>query len=197
METTVTEGRGGIKWRVEDCNLKCRYCFCWKERNEGGSLPTLIDAGEKIDELEIAGGEPFATDIIPLLRRIRKQVDFIKIKTNGTYPSKLRSVLYEWLVDYVELHLVAPVTKCDSFCGEKVNPDLFIASITSLQNWAGEQKIVIHAGSHFSEEDLSLTADLLEGSRSIQLIIHDNINISPEIEEKFRRIAGNFEILKP
>ncbi len=128
------------------------------------------------------------------MRQVRKRVKIVRLKTNGTVPSLLKKLLYDWLVDSVELWINGPITRCGEFCGVEINVDLLIASITSLMNWAGEQKIVFVVREDYGEEDFNIMADIFEGSRDLVLLIKDGVEISEEMVNRFRAVAGHVEV---
>ena len=126
------------------------------------------------------------------LRKIRDKVNIVSIKTNGTYPGELRKILNEWLVDRVELRLNGPVTRCREYCGMEINADFFIASLTSLQNWAGDQEIVFVVKPGYTYEDINMMADLLEGVRNLTLEIYPDVELDEETVNRFKVNSGEF-----
>lgn len=97
------------------CNLRCPFCH-----NAG--LVTSIDSAERIDEEEIfaylqkrqgildgvciTGGEPtLQHDLADFIRRVRALGYAVKLDTNGTNPTLLKSLIDEGLVDTVAMDI--------------------------------------------------------------------------------------------
>ena len=92
------------------CDLRCPYCH--NAELIDGSAPAVMDDGELLaflkkrvgllDGVAVTGGEPLLRDIAPLLREVRALGYAVKLDTNGTHPARLRALLDEGLVDYVD-----------------------------------------------------------------------------------------------
>ena len=95
------------------CNLRCPFCH-------NAILVTDIQPGDAVPEEEffsflekrrglldgvaVTGGEPLLQpDIADFLRRVRSLGYAAKLDTNGCYPSRLKAILDEGLVDYVAM----------------------------------------------------------------------------------------------
>ena len=190
------ERQGSGRIVFEGCNLNCSPCL-WKREGVQFShtLEEISSNLNDLEELYLEGGEPLlCEELFSFLFDIRKKVKVISLKTNGTVPSLLKNLVSQWLVDRVELWLNGPVTECDKYCGKEINPDLFIASITTLMNWAGEQMIVFVVREMYEDRDFHMTADLLEGARNLRLLIKKDISLPDEIVNRFKAVAGEFDI---
>ena len=97
------------------CNLRCPFChnseLVLPERN-----PALMDEEDFFSFLNkrqgilegvcVTGGEPLLQkDIAPFLRRIKELGFAVKLDTNGCFPTILRSLVEEGLVDYVAMDI--------------------------------------------------------------------------------------------
>jgi len=109
------------------CNLRCPYCHNPElVINEPGKSDTITDQSviyflqnrqEKLDGVVFTGGEPLihTRKLIPLLKKIKQLRFFIKIDTNGTFPSELKSLIDQDLVQFVAM---------DFKCSPEKYPDL-------------------------------------------------------------------------
>ena len=97
------------------CNLRCPFChnseLVLPERK-----PPLMDVENFFSFLSkrqgilegvcVTGGEPLLQkDIAPFLRRIKDLGFAVKLDTNGCFPTVLRSLVEEGLVDYVAMDI--------------------------------------------------------------------------------------------
>lgn len=97
------------------CNLRCPFChnseLVLPERR-----PTLMDEEDFFSFLEkrqgilegvcVTGGEPLLQkDIAPFLRRIKDLGFAVKLDTNGCFPTVLRSLVEDGLVDFVAMDI--------------------------------------------------------------------------------------------
>ncbi len=95
------------------CNLRCPFChnaLLVTELSDADVIPTddvlsfLRKRTTLLDGVAITGGEPLLQpDIASFLRKIKEMGYAVKLDTNGTYPSKLRDLVEEGLVDYVAM----------------------------------------------------------------------------------------------
>ncbi len=189
--------KGEVHLWFKDCNLSCTRCLYADKRESGNffDFKELKIIFDNINSVYLSGGEPLGCgDLISFLFSLRKNVKFVSLKTNGTFPDKLKRVVSWWLVDRVELWINGPITMCEQYCGVVVNYDLFIASLTTLMNWAGEQEIKFVIWDYYPEQEFNMMADLLEGVRSLTLVVRKGISLSEELENKFKVVAGELKV---
>ena len=117
QKTTLLDYPGKVACTIftGGCNFRCPFCH-------NASLVTRIDSEERIDEDElfsylekrkgildgvcITGGEPLLQpDIEAFCQKIKKLGLLIKLDTNGSFPSKLRSLLDSNLIDYIAMDI--------------------------------------------------------------------------------------------
>ena len=96
------------------CDFRCPFCH-----NGGlvlgGMEPVMDDAGlleflrkrqGLLDGVAVTGGEPLLRPDLPLLLRAVKDLGYaVKLDTNGSHPTALRSLVEEGLVDYVAMDI--------------------------------------------------------------------------------------------
>jgi len=115
------------------CNFRCAFCY-----NSGIVLPEKIKKQKPIplkdflnflkerknllDAVCIGGGEPTIWKDLPnFIKKIKKMGFLIKLDTNGSNPTMLKSLIDKKLVDYVAMDIKAPREKYDLVCQKKVN----------------------------------------------------------------------------
>ena len=113
------------------CNLFCQYCYNVSlvqnaVPGTGGRtdyLNFLRDRVGFLDGVVLSGGEcTLCPDLIPICREIRQLGFAIKIDTNGTRPSVVKSLVEEGLCDYIALDYKAPAEQYGAVTGR---PGLF------------------------------------------------------------------------
>ncbi len=97
------------------CNLRCPFChnaLLVTDLQSADVIPTqdVVSYLEKrtslLDGVCITGGEPLLQpDIASFIRKIKEMGYAVKLDTNGTYPSKLRDLVEEGIVDYVAMDI--------------------------------------------------------------------------------------------
>jgi pyruvate formate lyase activating enzyme len=130
---------------IAGCNFRCGWCHNPElvdaemiERLEAVSenevLTAVTERKKYIDGVCITGGEPLLSpDVVKLIRKIKDKGLEIKIDTNGSVPTLLKSLIDEGLVDYVAMDIKAPKDKYDDMTGVKVNMSLIEESIKILR----------------------------------------------------------------
>jgi len=103
---------------LKGCNFRCGFCYnpelvlgCKVEggglKDEGFSEGYVLDFLKsrvgKLDAVCITGGEPLMSLDFDFVRRIREMGYKIKIDTNGSFPSRLKEMIDEGLVDYIAM----------------------------------------------------------------------------------------------
>lgn len=97
------------------CNLRCPFChnaLLVTDLQSADVIPTqdvvsyLQNRTSLLDGVCITGGEPLLQpDIASFIRKIKEMGYSVKLDTNGTYPSKLRDLVEEGIIDYVAMDI--------------------------------------------------------------------------------------------
>ena len=105
---------------LPSCNFRCPFCHNTNlvlnpEKLEAIPFDYIMDHLEKqkgwIDGVCITGGEPTLHASLPELCSRMKTMGFlVKLDTNGTNPSMLKSLMDRQLLDYVAMDIKAPLT---------------------------------------------------------------------------------------
>jgi len=133
-------GRPAALLFTSGCNLRCPFCHNWglleTPDADGGRVPyehvfaVLAERAGKLGGVVITGGEPTIHPGLPVLcHRIKDLGYAVKLDTNGTRPSMLRSLLAEKLIDYVAMDLKGPLERYDEFSGISVERTALLESI--------------------------------------------------------------------
>lgn len=91
----------------EICNMKCKYCFRNKTKNNSVKISwkIIIDMlyEKRIRKINIADGEPLIyLDIIKLLKYCKEKMDFVSVIINGIIFKNNVSLINE-VVKYVHV----------------------------------------------------------------------------------------------
>ncbi len=114
---------------TQGCNLNCGYCHnsglidC-NSNTQLVQYDYVLDWISKrngmIDAVVITGGEPtIQGDLLTFVRELKGRGLYVKLDTNGTNPTKLKSLIEEKLVDFIAMDLKAPLNKYADVCGMK------------------------------------------------------------------------------
>lgn len=97
------------------CNFRCPFCHNASLVTHLDGTPTVDEAevfdyldkrGKLLDGVCITGGEPLMRpDIREFIEKIRSRGLSVKLDTNGSYPSKLKELVNDGLVDYVAMDI--------------------------------------------------------------------------------------------
>ncbi len=112
------------------CNLRCPFCH----NASLVSTPTEYPSAEQdvfdylkkrvgvLDGVAITGGEPLLQpDLKDFILRIREMGFLVKLDTNGFFPSKLKELLDEKLLDYVAMDIKAAPKNYNNACGTETD----------------------------------------------------------------------------
>ena len=96
---------------LKGCNFRCGFCYNPDIVIGDGEgvfseeyvLDFLSKRVGKLDAVCITGGEPLMSLDFDFVRRIREMGFKVKIDTNGSFPSRLKELVDEGLVDYIAM----------------------------------------------------------------------------------------------
>jgi len=111
------------------CNFRCGFCHNpelvlapdGKEITQKEILEFLKKRRGQLEGVCFTGGEPLATLEKEFVKSIKEMGYFIKIDTNGSFPSMLKEFLDEELVDYVAMDLKSSFENYSAVVGVAVN----------------------------------------------------------------------------
>ena len=109
------------------CNFRCPFCHNGDLVLHSKELPYLEEEEvlsfkkKKKNVLEgvcITGGEPtLYGELTELIEKIKRLGYLVKLDTNGTNPSMVKSLITKGLIDYVAMDIKAPISKYEKVCG--------------------------------------------------------------------------------
>ena len=112
------------------CNFKCPFCHNASlvlSPNEFKSAQEdifiyLSSRKGIIDGVCITGGEPLLQpDIEDFIVKVKELGLLVKLDTNGSFPSKLKTLLDKGLLDYVAMDIKASKENYSKLCGADIN----------------------------------------------------------------------------
>jgi pyruvate formate lyase activating enzyme len=127
---------------TQGCNFRCHFCYnpmlvlsregadeknIKKEKGFSEIFPEdlflfLESRRGRLDGVVITGGEPtLHADLPNFIKKIKSLGYDVKLDTNGTNPTMLRSLIKAKLIDYVAMDLKAPFEKYELTTGVPVN----------------------------------------------------------------------------
>jgi pyruvate formate lyase activating enzyme len=130
---------------IAGCDFRCGFChnpeLVMPEEiekiealTETELLTMLVGRKKYIDGVCITGGEPLMSpEVVKLIRKIKDKGLAVKIDTNGSFPTVLKTLIDEKLVDYVAMDIKAPKDKYAEAAGVNVNIKLIDESIKILK----------------------------------------------------------------
>ena len=181
-------GKRSVVLYLQGCNLRCPYCSYAKLMGTGKRDSShdwkYVEAYLKqnlkhLDGVVFSGGEPtLQEELKDCLARVKRMGLTVKLDTNGTYPERLRSILFEGLVDYIAMDVKAPLENYSSLVGGRVDVDAIRTSIWVVKQSgvAHEFKTTVVPGLHTTLE-LKKIAELLHGAE--RYVVQDFVSICP------------------
>lgn len=125
------------------CNLRCPFCHNAglvlepheSQNMEDEVLDYLSKRKGLLDGVCITGGEPLLQpDLIEFMQKVKSLGLLIKLDTNGSMPSKLRTLLESGLVDYVAMDIKSSKQGYPLAIGCDMDFSLFEESINLLKS---------------------------------------------------------------
>ncbi len=96
-------GKAAIFIRLSGCNLRCKWCDTKRSWTGGKnmSIKAILEAikGFRAKTIVLTGGEPFAQNIYPLIKSLKKLKYRIHVETNGTFEVNEETIsMIDWIV---------------------------------------------------------------------------------------------------
>ena len=204
------EGKLASTIFLPGCNLRCPFCHATALIERPQTLETIPFSGIKeffckrknwIDGVVICGGEPTIHPELPeFIKKIKSLGLAVKLDTNGTNPSMLRSLIDAALIDYVALDVKAPLTgeKYSKACGGSVDVEKVRESIKILIDSGIDHEFrTTVVPTIVDEKDiLQLARSLWGGKRYIlqQFVPRDTLDpemlkVTPFADEEIKKMA--------
>jgi len=130
QKTTLVDYPGKIAttFFTLGCNMRCPYChnkqiafdFIAKEVIPIEEIFNILDTRRNfIDGIVITGGEPtLQSGLFDFLKQIKaKYKFFVKLDTNGSFPTVINRLIEENLVDYIALDIKTSFNRYKEYLG--------------------------------------------------------------------------------
>jgi pyruvate formate lyase activating enzyme len=163
---------------VPGCNFRCPHCpheelVHHHESMEkiplGELLQSLYPRAGFLDAVTLNGGEPLLHKGLPdFLREVKLLGLDVKLDTNASKPNALRRVIQKRLVDYLSVHVVAPLGRYREVSRSRVKVDAVRDSIKMVRRSGVPHEFTVTPvpGILGSEEILQISR-MLAGSRRL------------------------------
>ena len=162
------------------CNFRCPFCHnsdlvYLSENTSELSMTQIMEYLKKrsnvLDGVCVSGGEPLMHELKPFLWKIKHLGYQVKLDTNGSYPSQLKELIEEGLVDYVAMD----VKNGKSRYGETIGIESFditpiIESISYLKTCGIPYEFRTTLVQEFhGEQEIKELKELLSGAKRLVL----------------------------
>lgn len=168
-KNSVIEWSGKLSYVIflEECNLKCPFCYVPKlvleknkEINEKEVLEEIKKRSEWIDAICITGGEPCINQDLPEFIKKIKNISnkLIRLETNGTNFELIKELIDKKLIDSIALDIKNCKEKYSLTCNNKIDIKNVEKTITLIKN-SGldyEFRTTLVPGLHEKEDILKL-----------------------------------------
>jgi pyruvate formate lyase activating enzyme len=162
---------------TQGCNFRCPYCHNPElvEKNPSGGqavrqeevLSFLEVRKGKLEAITITGGEPLVqTDIGDFLSSVKALGYLVKLDTNGSFPSRLETILKANTVDYIAMDIKAPIDKYEQVVRRSIDKEQILSSIKLIMERAPDYEFrTTVVKSLLEEDDFLEIAKMIQGSR--------------------------------
>ena len=130
---------------IAGCNFRCGFCHNpelvitseiekLEPMTENELLTALVERKRLIDGVCITGGEPLMSpETVKLIRKIKDKGLAVKLDTNGSVPTLLKTLIDEKLVDYVAMDIKGTKERYPAISCSNINVGLIEESIKILK----------------------------------------------------------------
>lgn len=134
---------------TQGCNLRCPYCHNPElvDKKPSGlqevrqdEVVSFLEARRgKLEAVTITGGEPLLqSDIGDFLSLVKSLGYLVKLDTNGSFPSRLETIIRANAVDYIAMDIKAPLYKYEQVVRRRIDKDRILSSIKLIMDWGLE-----------------------------------------------------------
>ncbi len=183
LKTTLLDYPGHVAATVftRGCNFRCPFCQngellgCGEEDySEDEIMAFLKKRSNVLSGVCISGGEPtLQPDLPEFIKKVRAMGYLVKIDTNGTNPSMLKSLIDEGLIDFVAMDIKNSPEKYAETAGIENSPhkdELLKAVSESIGillagNIPYEFRTTVVKGFH-TKEDMEVLSGMIKGAEA-------------------------------
>ncbi len=193
---------------TQGCNFKCPYCHNPELVDPKLFLPTIPEEKifsflkkrqEKLDAVEITGGEPtLQPDLIDFIKKIRELGFLVKLDSNGSNPEILKKIIQLKIVDYLALDIKAPLERYQEITDSNVDPNKIRKTIKLIMNSGLDYEFrTTVVKSLLTKKDIEKIGKLIQGAKLyiLQKFIATKL-INPKLLKETGYSDQEFEKLK-
>lgn len=161
---------------LQGCNFRCPFCYNSSliESQKDSLIPlddflAFLDKRKNLlDGVAISGGEPLLNpNIIDLIKLIKEKGFKVKLDTNGSYPSMLKKLIEEKLVDYVAMDIKNTYEKYPLTTNCNVNIEDIKESVSILLNSSIDYEFRTTVVKQFHNvEDFKIIGENIKGAKN-------------------------------
>jgi pyruvate formate lyase activating enzyme len=178
------------------CNFRCPYCHNADLVLKPESVPTFpmdyflrfLDSREDwLEGVCITGGEPLLhSDLEDFLSVLKERRLLVKLDTNGSFPSRLSSLIQKSLIDAIAMDVKAPLERYRDVVRVYVHPEDIQQSIEIIMNSDVEYMFRTTVVPGLVEaEDIIRIGKMLQGAKVFQIQQFSPHNtLEPSFEQK-------------
>lgn len=176
------------------CNFRCPFCHNRDlVLSPGGfedvPLEYIVATFRKykdwVDKVVITGGEPtMYKNLYGLIGLLKSEGMSIKLDTNGSNPSMVKSLVNDGLIDCIAMDVKGPLDRYARWCGREVDGEAIRESIEFIMGSGVDYyfRITVVPFLH-REEDVYTVAEELEGARDLVIqTFRPDITLDPAYE---------------
>lgn len=193
---------------LSGCNFQCPYCHNLEfvktdllrgpHQSEKDVLEFLKRRKGVLEGVVISGGEPTLQEDLNFLCEKVKELGFpVKLDTNGSHPSVIRSLLEDRLVDYIAMDIKTDPSRYESILSKKCNPESILQSIRTIMKSSADYEFRTTCVKPFIDERIieDIAKSIKGGNRYVLQRFNDQKVLNPEYFEKVGSSFDEYELL--
>ena len=200
QKTTLADYPGKVACTIflPNCDFSCGFCHNRELVLNSGSLPTISEEDildflkEKkkwLDGVCITGGEPLLhKELSGFLLKVKELNYLVKIDTNGTNPSFLKTLISDKLIDFVAMDVKNSLEKYEDTVRAPVDISKIKESISLVKSLGDyEFRCTVVPRLH-TKEDMVKIGELVKSCKKFSI---QNFKPAKEvIEDKYKEMKG-------